>query len=313
MKTVLIITSGKTKDGVDSLERFGYVRDFCNAVESRLSNTKVCFTTYEDITVVVRSGTIAIYDTRTGNSLDDIDFVHFKNWINDVHVAGMIANYLKATDIAMYNSEVCMSSARTKIAQMVLLAQHSITVPDTFFASKHYLEDIFKTNVLPEGFSFPLIMKANDGAKGNDNHLIRDSDQALRILHNASARLEFVLQAYHENEGDYRFLYVGLDNEPMVFHRKAVGETHLNNTSQGGVGGLVSSEDVPVEYYELAHRAAEITGREIGGVDILVDAHTNIAYVLEVNQTPALATGYGIDVKIDKFAALVEQRIGDRP
>jgi hypothetical protein len=31
--------------------------------------------------------------------------------------------------------------------------------------------------------------------------------------------------------------------------------------------------------------------------------------VLEVNQTPALATGYGVEMKVDKFAALVEQHI----
>ena len=56
----------------------------------------------------------------------------------------------------------------------------------------------------------------------------------------------------------------------------------------------------------IARQAAELTGREIGGVDILVDNVTNQPYLLEVNQTPALATGFGVKEKVLRFVDLVE-------
>lgn len=309
MKTVLILTSGKSSQGIDSEERFRYVQEFCDAVEAKLSRARVRFATYEDIEISVVGGKATLYDTRNKLNLAKVSLVHFKNWINDTQTSGMLARYFASRDIATFNSEVAHAPARTKIAQMVLCAENNLPVPDTYFASRERMVSRLKDeHSLPDGISLPFIIKANDGAKGNDNYLIRDLAKAHDVLTQAPDGQEFVMQAFHPNDGDYRLLYVGFEQHPLVFVRraKAGSNSHLNNTSQGGSGEFVDASTVPSDYLMIARQAAELTGREIGGVDILVDNVTNQPYLLEVNQTPALATGFGVKEKVLRFVDLVE-------
>ncbi len=310
MKTVLILTSGKSKQGIDATERFEYVRKFCDAIEDQLSETRVVFTTYNDVEISVVDGNVSCFDIRNQLDFATVNIVHFKNWINDVEIAGTLARFFSMRGATIYNSEVRQTAARTKISQMVLFADSQLPVPDTFFAYKERLTVTLEdASSLPAGLSFPCIMKANDGAMGNDNYLIHDAAEAQEVLKKSPIKQEFVLQAYHPNDGDYRLLYVGLDELPLVFMRRANKKsklTHLNNTSKGGSGEFVDAAALPSEYLRIAKQAARITGREIGGVDILVDNISRQPYLLEVNQTPALATGFGVDEKIHRFAGLID-------
>ena len=95
----------------------------------------------------------------------------------------------------------------------------------------------------------------------------------------------------------------------MVFMRKGAGNTHLNNTSKGGSGTLLTRKQVPDEFISMAIKAAEVLGREIGGVDILVDMTNNTPYILEVNSTPAIASGYMTEKKVEKFASFVDRAL----
>lgn len=311
MKKILIITSGKSKQGIDSDERLAYVEQFCREVEKELSGTRVIFMTYEDLEVSVISGVVNFYDNRNEIDLSEISMVHFKNWINDTQIAGMLARYAAGKGIRVYNSEVSASPSRTKIAQMVLFAENNLPVPDTFFASRAKLLEYLTKQIWATGaIKLPFVLKANDGAKGNDNYLINNLAEMHEILDNASGDQEFVIQAYQPNEGDYRFLYIGLEEPPLVFLRQAVGgSTHLNNTSKGGSGKLIDVSDIPRDYLTIAHKAAELSGREIGGVDILVNKETGQPFLLEVNQTPALATGFAVEEKIKRFIDFVDSSL----
>jgi len=312
MRTVLIITSAKSRQDIDATERFGYVQNFCDTVESKLHDSRVLFTTYEDIEVTVEGGKTLVYDARNRLDLSKVSMVHFKNWINDTQTSGMLARYFATRNVPVFNSEVAHAPARTKISQMILFADNNLPVPDTYYAAKHrMLERVSDKQSLPAGIKVPFILKANDGAKGNDNYLIRSPDKARSVLEEASEDREFVMQAFHPNDGDYRLLFVGFEQPPLVFIRRAAAgsDTHLNNTSQGGSGEFVDPTTLPGEYLHIARRAAELSGREIGGVDILVDNVTNQPFLLEVNQTPALATGFGVDEKINRFVELIESTI----
>ena len=136
MKTVLILTSGKSTQDIKSDERFRYVQEFCDGVVAKLQNTKVRFTTYDDIEITVRAGEPTIYDMRNKLNLAKVSLVHFKNWINDTQTSGLLARFFAVRDITTYNSEVAHAPARTKISQMVLLADNKLPVPDTYFASR---------------------------------------------------------------------------------------------------------------------------------------------------------------------------------
>jgi glutathione synthase/RimK-type ligase-like ATP-grasp enzyme len=307
-KQLLIITSNSEKT-VAWLEREKYVKEFCEGVEELVEGIKVRYTTYDDLEFSVVGGMAKIYDTRNKQDLNVVTMVHFKNWVYEAEEAPVAASYLKKHGTYFVNSEVETPVASGKLSQMFRLGENGVAVPDTFYARRPSLLARAKAGKLPDGIPFPFIMKASDASKGDDNYLVKDFGQMIEILESVSAQKQFVLQRFIENDGDYRYLFIGLEDEPLVFLRKSVDGSHLNNTSKGGSGEFVECKSLPQEYLYQARKAAEILGREISGVDIIVDKAKGDAYILEVNGTPALATGYGTDVKLRRFAKYLQQTL----
>ena len=158
-----------------------------------------------------------------------------------------------------------------------------------------------------EHFTFPCILKAVDGSKGDDNYLAKDHAQLTELLREHT-NVNFMVQNFIPNDGDLRLLFIGLDREPLVFSRVSDGSSHLNNTSKGGAGKFIDSGLDP-HYLRDARKAAEVLNREIGGVDIIVNKETGKHYVLEVNTTPALATGYGGDRKVAAYTEFLKETL----
>lgn len=310
MKKVLIITSRSEKT-VSWAERERFVAEFCQKVSAKLDNIKLIYTTYSDLVYTVKSGNTAIFDTRNKLDLAKVQLVHFKNWSHNTAEAPVIAAHLKANNILFFNSEVNIPIPPGKLAQMFLLASNKVPVPDTLYASRLKLKELFKNNKIHEGFNFPLILKANDGSKGNDNYLIKDSKEAVDILEAAEADKQFIVQNFVPNEGDYRYLFIGLDKKPLVIHRQSNDDNHLNNTSRGAEASFLDLSSLPKEYLQYASKAAELLGRQISGVDILVNKDNGKAYVLEANGTPAIATGFGMDEKVEHFTDFIESQLGN--
>ncbi|MEO7364538.1 MAG: hypothetical protein ABIV43_03470 [Candidatus Saccharimonadales bacterium] len=306
-KKFLVITSQRSTD-IQWADREAAVKAFYGDLEDKLGDVAVLYTTYDEIECTVRNGAVTMFDNKHQLDLKTVDLVHFKNWMFDSEQAATIACYLEHHTVSFFNSEVNIQLAWGKVSQMVRLAFAKIEVPDTYFAKNRQMHRQFSTGLLPAGFSFPAILKADDGAKGNDNHLVRDVAAALAVLDERQDK-HYVLQNFLPNDGDYRFLFMGLDEAPLVFLRLAAGDSHLNNTSQGGSGELVDISTLPKSYLGIARSAASALGREIGGVDILVDSRTQKPYVLEVNSTPALATGYNIGRKNELFANFLREQL----
>ena len=305
MKRFHIITSQIEKTA-SWPEREKYVQEFCAALQERVDNIEVLYTTYQELNYSVIDQQLAIFDTHNQLDLNEVDLVHFKNWTYEYEEAALVAFYLRKHEITYYNAEVGIKAAIGKTAQMFYLAAENIPVPNSFFAHRRYLRQLFASGKTPAGFDFPLIMKADDGSRGDNNHLVKTAEQAVQII-DESEDVEFILQNFIPNDGDFRCLLVGVGSSPLLFRRTAVAGSHLNNTSKGGSGELVDSATLPAEYLAYARKASEVLGREIGGVDIIVDKETNKPYILEVNGTPAIATGYAVDKKVDLFVDFLEQ------
>lgn len=310
MKKVLIITSRSEKT-VSWAERERFVAEFCEKVSAKLEDISLIYTTYSDLVYTVKSDKTKIFDTRNKIDLAEVELVHFKNWSHNTAEAPVIAAYIKANHVLFFNSEVNLPIPPGKLAQMFLLATNKVPVPDTFYASRLKLKELFVKNKIPEGFEFPLILKANDGSKGNDNYLVKEPKEAINILETAEADKQFIVQNFVPNDGDYRYLFVGLDKKPLVIHRQANDDNHLNNTSKGANAGFLDLGSLPDEYLQYARKTAELLGREISGVDILVDKENGKVYVLEANGTPAIATGFGTDEKVDHFVDFLKEQLGN--
>lgn len=309
---ILVITSDRSRLSDNSWhERELAVEQFCASLNNRLDNVSVVYTTYNDLIFTASNDGITIYDARNQYDMADFSFVHFKNWQYNAATAPVVAHYLDQKGVPFANTEVLNLAATGKLAQMFLLATGGVTIPVTVATSAAAFRDMAANN-LPAPLTYPVIFKADDGAKGEDNYLVKNPREFDAILNTIEEDREFILQEFIANEGDYRYLFIGRDEDPIVFLRRGSGETHLNNTSKGGSGEFQPLNGEVARNAHIAKRAVLATGKEIGGVDIIIDMHTKKPYVLEVNGTPAIATGFGKEEKLDKFAEFIEGLIDSR-
>ena len=101
-------------------------------------------------------------------------------------------------------------------------------------------------------------------------------------------------------------MFIGNSAEPMVFLRQGDGTSHLNNTSKGGNGKMLSFQQLSPDIRRDALTAVKALKREISGVDVIINNKTGEHYILEVNSTPALATGFATNEKIQAFSKFIE-------
>lgn len=69
------------------------------------------------------------------------------------------------------------------------------------------------------------------------------------------------------------------------------GDSHINNTSKGGVAKEVDPTSLPRHVIDESAQLARLLRREVTGVDMIQDNQTGKFYLLEVNNMPQLATG----------------------
>jgi glutathione synthase/RimK-type ligase-like ATP-grasp enzyme len=189
-----------------------------------------------------------------------------------------------------------------KVSQGFLYTLNGVpTPPLTSSPSNQTLLEYLNTTA-----EYPLILKHNVGVMGLHNFLVSDATELQKVL---SQPLQgFVAQPFIKNTGELRVLTFGKNVAPFIFRKYATAESHLNNTSRGGAAEQVAVEAVNPLHLEHALRAAELTNREVGGVDVLL-AENGEHYILEVNSTPAIASGVFADEKIARYSDYISRKL----
>jgi glutathione synthase/RimK-type ligase-like ATP-grasp enzyme len=236
--------------------------------------------------------------------IDDVrqfDLVIFRNASRFAALAAPICLYLAHHKVQYVNGMDGPGQYAGKIAQMFLFALNGLPVPDSLLvrnptALQSYLPK-FATGT-------DLIVKDNNALKGNRNYLVKAGADLKKFLE--GRRENYIVQPYIPNDGDYRLLFAGYSRPPLIFKRTGEPGSHLNNTSQGGSAKLVT--DFPPAALTTARRAAELFGREIAGVDIIFDEKGN-HYVLEVNETPALTSGFLPEAKLKVVDSYISDKL----
>jgi len=131
-------------------------------------------------------------------------------------------------------------------------------------------------------------------------------DMLMPFLNQMDLRFFYVERFVDYDRTDYRVDIV--DGEYVgCYGRKAGGSDWRTNVTSGG---SVFMRDPEPEVIELAKRAAEVTGLEIAGVDIIYDREREEFLVLEVNGIPAYATpeqeAMGLDFNDRKIELVVD-------
>lgn len=306
-KKVLLLVISEKDGSFAGTGREDRLLAYCKRLEAATENTQFFVASINELLIRIATGEVSMYDTRNKQDLRTYQLVHGFNmsFVRDHFQAVNI--YLQHHGIPMINKGDVQGTPFGKISQMVLFALHNIAVPDTLAVWDGALYE----RAVQDSFTLPLILKINQGSKGNNNFLVESWEQFSRLLRAHGAE-GYIVQPYIPNDGDYRVLYMG--NERMVLYRQAQNGSHLNNTSQGGAGRLLDAADYPAIVRDIAVRAMRVYSREVGGVDVLVDKHTNVPYVLEVNNTPAILSGMFLEEKSLHYARFIDGLLkGKRP
>jgi glutathione synthase/RimK-type ligase-like ATP-grasp enzyme len=131
------------------------------------------------------------------------------------------------------------------------------------------------------------------GSHGDSNYLIKDKDHAEKII-KEEPETEFVAQEYCPNDRDYRILIIG--NKELIFERRGGVDTHLNNTSKGGLA-KIAEDDLPKDIVSKARQLALGYNLTLSGVDTMPKLDSDEYYFLEINFQPQIATGVLLDEK----------------
>lgn len=225
-----------------------------------------------------------------------LSFGWYKNGNKSVYrdVAYSFALVLQQKGIKFWNSEMLQQRSTSKLSCMVQLALEGIAIPSTRFSLS--LENIV------HDIKLPCVMKAVAASRGRDNFLLSSQNDVVELSKNEGT---YLFQEFLPNDHDLRVIC--FNGKPELILRRsrvASAETHLNNTSQGGVAEWTDRDSLNPLVLTEVEKICTITGREMAGVDLIPSDSSKTGYAcLEVNAIPQLTSGYDVD---KKMFALVE-------
>lgn len=285
----ILIGNKETSPDTEAYYTF-YDEFFRDAIATTDADAEITHTLFDDLHISIGDGEFTIVDTRHGKDIADYDavLIRGKGFRNYFDVVRAISRYCTLHSTPIINDYKGFRDS-SKLAQA--LQFHELDIP---VAKTVYLTDAVLNRKSPLGFDFPCIMKATFGAHGNDNYLVKDMEEAKKIVAKDESK-KFVLQRFVPNDNDYRILVVG--DETLVISREASEDSHLNNTSQGGSAVLAEAEQVPDWVLRDAIKIARHLDMTFAGVDVLADKNTGEYFFLEVNSQPQLMSGAFVDEK----------------
>ena len=261
-----------------------------------------------DLRISIKDNHMSIIESLTGRSLDSFDLVYFELWYKAQQQALAAARFLQRNKTPYLSKELHEIIPLTKIGELAVLADGSVPLPHTFISSRREIKKVFKKN---PPIAYPVIIKAADGYGGKNNHLVKNYEELVGVL-DENKHIQFVIQQFIANDCDYRCLVFGGEIALVLKRTRSTDkDTHLNNTSAGGLGELVPLESIPKNAQEAVLEASKVLNRsEFAGVDLMLEKGTNKPYILEVNQTPQIEIGAEVDSKMAALLAYMEKRIG---
>lgn len=253
----------------------------------------------EDLVFKLSNEHIDLYDARNEQPIETYSKVYFRYWGAQEGHAIAAARICKLKGIPFLDSETLQVGSKNKITQYVNLHEAKVAFPRTLIASSENMLRYYASS----GFSFPFIMKDKGGTRGQNNYLVRDETHMKEIIQ-SNPDVIFVLQEFIPNNGDYRVIVAGTEIK-LVIRREAKGDSHLNNTSQGGSATIVQNDELPEQVLEACVRASQFYGREFAGVDIVRSQLDGKYYCFEVNRAPQIESASFQKEKAQILASLL--------
>lgn|GEM_PF-1999978 len=301
MQTVLLISNIAVDNNQTAI-----LRSFVTALNDRDSAVHYAFAAVQDLVFELTDRGESHIWLHGHELAEQCTTLHLRNMQKYPDYANALRLYTEARGLQLVNRADATYPYLGKVSQGFLFGQQGIATPALLSSPSNATLSAWLDE---RRVAYPLIIKHNDGVMGLHNHLVHGAAEKDVVLQ--QAKQHYLAQPFIANDGEYRVLTFGTDEPPLIFRKRAGAGSHLNNTSRGGQAELVEAAAVDAVVLNDALRAAAVTGRDIGGVDVLL-ASSGEHYVLEVNSTPQLAMGAFGDLKQDRYAHFHERQEGAR-
>lgn len=259
------------------------------------------------LSYLISNGRVKIRDHRNRMDLEDYDFVYFRKAGAAMQQMQACAYYLKDHNVPFWDQELLRANSRNKLSQMIMLQRKELPIVPTLFCRNRTRLVRLVTKKYADVFTFPLILKATGGSRGEANYLVEDHTELIDKI-KAEPNRSFMVQAYIPNDGDYRFFIAGGKLRGII-GRKPVDGSHLSNTSKGGTAEILPYDTFGPELVTQSVQAAQVFGRDVAGVDVMFDRNTNKPYFLEVNRAPQIEHSSFEDKKATWIVTTIESTI----
>ncbi|MEO5950530.1 MAG: ATP-grasp domain-containing protein [Candidatus Saccharimonadales bacterium] len=266
MATIAILKGDKRDDKSEAFQTY-------NGLASIGKDTYILIT-YAELIFELRDGYSCV---RVGNKdLSSFDLVYIRDFQGYEYERNAVALYLKHHGVRFLNTDTAKFQHISKLTQYMQFVFSDVSIPSSIFGQGQYLIDAIENK-----FGYPAIVKSITGNSGNDNFLVKNHDELDKVI-NDHNQTKFIAQEFIPNDGDLRVIVLGGKVE-CIYSRIGKASDHRNNISQGGDKEYLDMNSVSTEHKDLAVRAALALGREICGVDVMVNKQTNKAIILEAN------------------------------
>lgn len=274
-------------------------------------NTDVELVQLKDILFDIADDHTRIINMQTGQDLAESDAVLITNWFSHASIrkdmAMTLALYFQTHQVPCFNSEALHSRSTSKLSQMMIAAQHGVPIARTVFSLSldhltRYLEQ--------ENFQAPFIFKDAQASRGNNNFVLGSIAEIAQHKDAHTEKTPFIAQSLIASEGaDFRFFVVN-GKTRVIIKRIGNGVSHLNNTSAGATTEVIPVDAMDQKALVEVQTMSAALHREVTGIDIMFDKNTGVAYFLEANPIPQIATGSNVDLKLAALAAGIREAIG---
>lgn len=284
------------------------VRNFTQALSDTSSNLRCDFSTYDDLIIYLENENEArVIRNSTGESLEAYDLIYFKTHFKRQEFAGALSEVFDSMGTQYIDQEIRYHVSNEKVTQYARLYSNGISIPKTILVNTTIIDTQYDR--FAEHLKLPFILKDPAADKGLRNYLVRDKNEFEQIVEKTeSDQLYFVAQEFVENTGDLRVIVLDKKVELVIGRRSAEkSNSHLNNTSTGGSAVLLPVVKLESHLKSMSVKAALALNRQVAGVDLIQDIHTKKWYVLEVNNSPQMASGAFTDEKIKMFGKFLRR------
>lgn len=214
---------------------------------------------------------------------------------------------LEASGHRVVNSFACATTCGNKLFGSLALLGAGIPTPPTRLALS--TEGALKA---ADSLGYPVVLKPVVGSWGRLSALLKDGDAATAVLEDREHMFP-LYQVYYLQKfvgrppRDIRSFVVGGDTVAAIY-RSSDGRDWRTNTARGGKAEACKATG---EVAELSVKAAEATGGEIVGVDLMETEDGLVVH--EVNNTTEFkntvpATGVDIPALIVDYLVSVQKR-----